>query len=138
MPAGSERERLVQHVEDSGCPVLVAQDVSQFLSNVQADSCGLALLDFGDSENGGADHSERRAAVKTIKERYPRLQLALWLDRSSAAEAAEMNELGIRNLYLKPVRFEPIDGLLKAAGKSRSEEHTSELQSLRHLVCRLL
>src|ERR1035438_10839415 len=25
-----------------------------------------------------------------------------------------------------------------AAGKPRSEEHTSELQSLRHLVCRLL
>src|SRR5205814_4234750 len=27
---------------------------------------------------------------------------------------------------------------LKARGYSRSEEHTSELQSLRHLVCRLL
>src|SRR5205814_6842879 len=26
----------------------------------------------------------------------------------------------------------------QAAGKNRSEEHTSELQSLRHLVCRLL
>src|SRR5258705_9317884 len=26
----------------------------------------------------------------------------------------------------------------KPPGKSRSEEHTSELQSLRHLVCRLL
>src|ERR1035438_10778763 len=25
-----------------------------------------------------------------------------------------------------------------SAGRSRSEEHTSELQSLRHLVCRLL
>src|SRR5437899_3642333 len=28
--------------------------------------------------------------------------------------------------------------LLSAAKKYRSEEHTSELQSLRHLVCRLL
>src|ERR1035441_10916943 len=27
---------------------------------------------------------------------------------------------------------------LGAGGESRSEEHTSELQSLRHLVCRLL
>src|SRR5258705_5808294 len=26
----------------------------------------------------------------------------------------------------------------RGAGESRSEEHTSELQSLRHLVCRLL
>src|ERR1035441_500598 len=28
--------------------------------------------------------------------------------------------------------------LTQAAGQDRSEEHTSELQSLRHLVCRLL
>src|SRR5262245_65032307 len=28
--------------------------------------------------------------------------------------------------------------LLRARGRVRSEEHTSELQSLRHLVCRLL
>src|SRR5947199_3966752 len=28
--------------------------------------------------------------------------------------------------------------LFNLAGQSRSEEHTSELQSLRHLVCRLL
>src|SRR5262245_62910643 len=28
--------------------------------------------------------------------------------------------------------------LLGGAGEARSEEHTSELQSLRHLVCRLL
>src|SRR5437899_5154629 len=31
-----------------------------------------------------------------------------------------------------PVSFQPMSGV------ARSEEHTSELQSLRHLVCRLL
>src|SRR5262245_64945321 len=31
-----------------------------------------------------------------------------------------------------------IDAAAKAGGGTRSEEHTSELQSLRHLVCRLL
>src|SRR5262245_64392828 len=30
------------------------------------------------------------------------------------------------------------DGIEIARGEDRSEEHTSELQSLRHLVCRLL
>src|SRR5205814_9493090 len=35
---------------------------------------------------------------------------------------------GLHALYRKPV----------ARGATRSEEHTSELQSLRHLVCRLL
>src|SRR5205814_7932044 len=32
----------------------------------------------------------------------------------------------------------PVVRLVEAGEKSRSEEHTSELQSLRHLVCRLL
>src|SRR5947199_770077 len=31
-----------------------------------------------------------------------------------------------------------VNGSVIAAGGDRSEEHTSELQSLRHLVCRLL
>src|SRR5262245_39446119 len=31
-----------------------------------------------------------------------------------------------------------ITGVASAPGEARSEEHTSELQSLRHLVCRLL
>src|SRR5437899_6288730 len=36
-------------------------------------------------------------------------------------------------------RLGPGRGRLRAAGRAaRSEEHTSELQSLRHLVCRLL
>src|SRR5262245_64301358 len=32
----------------------------------------------------------------------------------------------------------PKDNIDRAIKKARSEEHTSELQSLRHLVCRLL
>src|ERR1035438_10674007 len=40
--------------------------------------------------------------------------------------------------FIKPKRInKPTAGRLKKAG-IRSEEHTSELQSLRHLVCRLL
>src|SRR5437899_5379167 len=34
---------------------------------------------------------------------------------------------------ISPVRY-----TLRSGNRSRSEEHTSELQSLRHLVCRLL
>ena len=128
MPEGVERERLIRHVEDTGCPVVVADHVREFLSLGSAETCTLALLDFGDSENG-TGHTERRDAVRGIKERFPRLQLALWLDRSSAAEAAEMNELGIRNLYLKPVRYEPIDGLLKAAGKSAAQQARRERET---------
>src|SRR5437899_7193697 len=45
----------------------------------------------------------------------------------------------------RPVRLEPVRGQVEFEnvtfaydGVRRSEEHTSELQSLRHLVCRLL
>src|SRR5258705_1041976 len=38
-----------------------------------------------------------------------------------------------------PIGPQPFAGLRTAGGRwGRSEEHTSELQSLRHLVCRLL
>src|SRR5262245_64635743 len=37
-----------------------------------------------------------------------------------------------------PSASRPSTRLIPALGRDRSEEHTSELQSLRHLVCRLL
>src|SRR5205814_3154143 len=37
-----------------------------------------------------------------------------------------------------PASLEEIAAALATVGYPRSEEHTSELQSLRHLVCRLL
>src|ERR1039458_10628010 len=37
-----------------------------------------------------------------------------------------------------PMRRDPFPTHVKLTMRSRSEEHTSELQSLRHLVCRLL
>src|SRR5437899_6823178 len=48
---------------------------------------------------------------------------------SSTSAPAEMSATGTA----------PCDGNgFSSAGRGRSEEHTSELQSLRHLVCRLL
>src|ERR1035441_10992558 len=40
--------------------------------------------------------------------------------------------------HIQPVRFSPPAYTKPPAIQNRSEEHTSELQSLRHLVCRLL
>src|SRR5262245_64613798 len=48
----------------------------------------------------------------------------------SAAEVIRSGKLGYPRTNL------PMPGLV--GGPCRSEEHTSELQSLRHLVCRLL
>src|SRR5262245_63836060 len=52
----------------------------------------------------------------------------------AVAEAGAVG-FGIENLQGLDVGFVVLDELTKGL---RSEEHTSELQSLRHLVCRLL
>src|ERR1035438_8181450 len=51
-----------------------------------------------------------------------------------------LDDDGVRALYEHGVvtKSDDSDGTNVATGESRSEEHTSELQSLRHLVCRLL
>src|SRR5262245_63398561 len=55
--------------------------------------------------------------------------------------AERIEELLKRNGYIKDLDFDPVTrvaGALAFHTVARSEEHTSELQSLRHLVCRLL
>src|ERR1035438_10802458 len=49
-------------------------------------------------------------------------------DGSTDATAARLHEACAADRHLKAIHFR----------RNRSEEHTSELQSLRHLVCRLL
>jgi DNA-binding NtrC family response regulator len=137
MPAGPERDALVDHVATQKCAVQVADRVEDFLSRGGEEMCSLAILDFGDGTSGSGRSSsmpsftERRHAVRQLKDRWPRMQLAAWLDRSYAAEAAEMNELGIRNVYLKPIRFEAVDGLLKAAGKSAVQQAREQREASR-------
>jgi DNA-binding NtrC family response regulator len=126
MPPGTERDSLVRHITDQGCAVTVDDHPAELMTRAE-ENAQLAILDF----NG--DFGEGREIVRRLKERHPRMQLALWLDRSAADLAAEMNELGIRNIFLKPVRFEPIDGLLRAAGKSaaqaaRQQRETAKVQ----------
>ena len=139
MPAGPERDALVDHVATQKCAVQVADRVEDFLSIGGEEMCSLAILDFGDGALGSGrssthdppSFSERRDAVRRLKERWPRMQLAAFLDRSNAAEAAEMNELGIRNLFLKPIRFDAVEGLLKAAGRSAVQQAREQRESSR-------
>ncbi len=149
MPPGAERDGLVEHVEEQGYAVQIADDVSQLIARGGDEGCSVGILDFGESLDGGPtngaanwdssagsggaiqNHPARREAVRLLKQRSPRMQLALWLDRSAAAEGAEMNELGIRNIFLKPIRFEAIDGLLKAAGKSASQHAREQRETAR-------
>src|ERR1035438_10651261 len=58
-----------------------------------------------------------------------------------SSTAARHSSSGTRSVMLDSysrMRPHPVHVRLQACSGSRSEEHTSELQSLRHLVCRLL
>jgi DNA-binding NtrC family response regulator len=128
MPPGPEREALVAHIEAQSAAVHTAESVDQYLDGRRDEICSLAILDFGEGEDRAADH---RDAVRRLKERWPRTQLALWLDRAAASDAAEMNELGIRNIFLKPVRMDALDGLLKAAARSVVQQARQQRESAR-------
>src|SRR5262245_65087725 len=59
-----------------------------------------------------------------------------------AREIAEDTNRFVREVFSqlfldREIRIEQVERLLREVAHLRSEEHTSELQSLRHLVCRL-
>src|SRR5258705_2779874 len=54
------------------------------------------------------------------------------------AAAAQQDPVRYRRALLKEPRMRAVLDLAADRAGWRSEEHTSELQSLRHLVCRLL
>src|SRR5205814_10221926 len=51
---------------------------------------------------------------------------------------ARARSCGSWRVLCQPVREPSVSPVTMCSAKRRSEEHTSELQSLRHLVCRLL
>src|SRR5262245_31851134 len=52
--------------------------------------------------------------------------------------AATLARYGVNCVRLHFLDLDAPRGIIASGGNDRSEEHTSELQSLRHLVCRLL
>src|SRR5437870_8469431 len=84
-----------------------------------ANSCGVAAVDFGDSGLGKI----------------------LWAEAAGATPAPEPADFN-RSRHFRSLHSCSLRGkrLRERTGtsRSRSEEHTSELQSRGHLVCRLL
>src|SRR5262245_64003725 len=80
---------------------------------------------------------ERVARKKLVAELLDRGMKLGFLNLGHLRDAVSRNGLKLRDLggVGELVRGDP---LLRADARLRSEEHTSELQSLRHLVCRLL
>src|SRR5687768_17661910 len=63
---------------------------------------------------------------------------AFWSDEQAALEQAEAVALIARQIKFRPKSVLSLPVEKKAKHLARSEEHTSELQSRLHLVCRLL
>src|SRR5205814_10255004 len=59
-------------------------------------------------------------------------------EKGSFPQAVPLAVMRIGDVLIATVPGEPTVGAGKLLRDARSEEHTSELQSLRHLVCRLL
>ena len=129
MPPGVERESLKAHLERQNASVILADSVDDFLSGNHEETCSLGVLDFG--ARNGSYPADRRDAVSRLKQSWPRMQLALWLDREEAIDAAEMNASGIRNIFLKPLRNDAMDALLRAAGKSVVQQAREQRETAR-------
>jgi DNA-binding NarL/FixJ family response regulator len=126
MPPGRERDQLVEHLTLRHCTVRVSDEVATFLARQGSDSCEIALLEFPFAGSGSpselADALEaKRRDVKRLRENWPKLQMVVFADRDTQ-QATETLELGVRNIFLKPVNFEQLDGLLSAAGKSVAQQ----------------
>src|SRR5262245_32239439 len=81
------------------------------------------------------------SCLERIANLDPKLHAFVEVYEAEARLAAEAADKAIRSGHaVGPLHGIPIalKDLVELEGRIRSEEHTSELQSLRHLVCRLL
>jgi DNA-binding NtrC family response regulator len=135
MPPGNERDSLVEHITSRECTVRVADHVPQYLARGGNDSCEIALVDFGPTASGlpaaiTLALEQKRAAIRQLKDHWPKLQLVVLADRDTQ-QATETLELGVRNIFLKPVNRAQLDALLSAAGRSVAQQARQQREHAR-------
>ncbi|HEY7727162.1 MAG TPA: sigma-54 dependent transcriptional regulator [Candidatus Eisenbacteria bacterium] len=138
MPPGPERDTLVAHISGEGWSVRVADSAEQFAARSGDEPCEVAILDFprGPAPNASAADGDstslarKRDSLRVLKERWPNVQLVILSERASQ-DAAETLELGVRNVLLKPIRTESLDGLLRAASRSVAQLKRQQRESIR-------
>jgi DNA-binding NtrC family response regulator len=138
MPPGPERDALVAHISGQGWSVRVADTTDLFVARAGDEPCEVSILDFPRGSDPGAPASGgesaslalKRDALRVMKDRWPRVQLVILSERDSQ-DATETLELGVRNVLLKPLRTESLDGLLRAASKSVAQVRRQQRESIR-------
>src|ERR1035438_10730292 len=78
------------------------------------------------------------AETETMERRAPRPSSTDLPKRTTRGESMNFDESQTERGAESAVSFRKLPFRIRLAIATRSEEHTSELQSLRHLVCRLL
>jgi len=135
MPSGRERDALVDHLTNRECVVRVADEAAQYLARSGNESCEIVLLDFGPPAPGmpavlAQVLEQKREAIRRLKENWPKLQLVVFADRDTQ-QATETLELGVRNIFLKPINLTQLDGLLSAAGRSVAQQARQQREHAR-------
>src|ERR1039458_10678435 len=83
----------------------------------------------------GKDGFATCRAIRYLGKHMPILMLTA---RDAVDDRITGLDAGADDYLTKPFEFGELLARIRALLRRRSEEHTSELQSLRHLVCRLL
>src|SRR5262245_28497004 len=113
--------------------VVEAASASQALHELIEHAFSLAILDMRLS---GMDGLALLAKMRELGITVPAMIVTAYSDVPHAVRAMK---LGAIDFLQKPLRPEDLRRIVvEILDRHRSEEHTSELQSLRHLVCRLL
>src|SRR5205814_7922568 len=97
---------------------------------------GVHFAEIVDQPAVGAEHSERvreRGEVEAVEQRRSH---QWWRGSGGAARHSHASPPVARHETWSMAPSNPTSS--RSSSVNRSEEHTSELQSLRHLVCRLL
>src|ERR1035438_9286799 len=88
-------------------------------------------------ENTGASRRSQTITVRPLASCFTVVRFSKearsWLKESEQSTKQTTNVSVTRDFILPPPHFEP---KIRSYVEAGSEEHTSELQSLRHLVCR--
>jgi DNA-binding NtrC family response regulator len=135
MAPGRERDSLVEHLTMRQCTVRVADEIAQYLARSGSDSCEIALMEFPAAGAGSPDElkeilEEKRRSVRRLRENWPKVQMVVFADRDSQ-QATETLELGVRNIFLKPLNLTQLDGLLSAAGRSVAQQARQQREHAR-------
>src|SRR5205085_8033399 len=130
-----ERDALVEHLTFRQCTVRVSDEVASYLARSGNESCEIALLEFAPAGEGTPAElaqvlEEKRRSVRRLRENWPKLQMVVFADRDSQ-QATETLELGVRNIFLKPIDWSQLDGLLNAAGRSVAQQARQQREHAR-------